>query len=45
MIRQALESIAFHQTRAAEQQGISERILHYKIKKYKLKNYKATTNI
>ena len=37
MIREAMEQAGFHQTRAAESLGISERMLRYKLKKYDLK--------
>jgi two-component system NtrC family response regulator len=37
MIRDAMEQVGFHQTRAAESLGISERMLRYKLKKYNLK--------
>ncbi len=37
MIREAMEQANFHQTRAAEALGISERMLRYKLKKYDLK--------
>ncbi len=38
MIREAMEQAGFHQTRAAESLGISERMLRYKLKKYDLKH-------
>ena len=38
MIRDAMEQAGFHQTRAAESLGISERMLRYKLKKYDLKH-------
>ena len=38
MIREAMDQAGFHQTRAAESLGISERMLRYKLKKYDLKN-------
>ncbi|MFB3926531.1 MAG: sigma-54-dependent transcriptional regulator [Syntrophales bacterium] len=38
MIRDAMESAAYHQTKAAELLGISERMLRYKLKKYNLKH-------
>jgi DNA-binding NtrC family response regulator len=37
MIIEAMEKVAFHQTKAAEILGISERMLRYKLKKYGLK--------
>lgn len=38
MIREAMEQSGFHQTRAAEALGISERMLRYKLKKYDFKH-------
>ena len=37
MILDAMEKVAYHQTKAAEILGISERMLRYKLKKYGLK--------
>jgi DNA-binding NtrC family response regulator len=37
MIVEAMEKVGYHQTRAAEFLGISERMLRYKLKKYGLK--------
>jgi len=36
MIASALEKAGYHQTRAAEELGISERMLRYKMKKYRI---------
>ena len=38
MIREAMEQTGYHQTRAADLLGISERMLRYKLKKYDLKH-------
>ncbi len=38
MIIEAMEKVAYHQTKAAELLGISERMLRYKLKKYGLKS-------
>ncbi|OPY84387.1 MAG: Transcriptional regulatory protein ZraR [Syntrophus sp. PtaU1.Bin208] len=38
MIQDAMEKTAYHQTRAAEMLGLSERMLRYKLKKYALKS-------
>ena len=38
LIREAMEKVQDHQTRAAEILGISERMLRYKLKKYNLKH-------
>ncbi|MDQ5988119.1 MAG: Transcriptional regulatory protein ZraR [Syntrophus sp. SKADARSKE-3] len=38
MIVEAMEKVGFHQTKAAEILGISERMLRYKLKKYGLKS-------
>jgi len=38
MIQDAMEKNAYHQTRAAEMLGLSERMLRYKLKKYGLKS-------
>ena len=38
MILDAMEKVAYHQTKAAEILGISERMLRYKLKKYGLKS-------
>ncbi len=38
MIQEAMEKTGYHQTRAAEMLGLSERMLRYKLKKYGLKS-------
>jgi len=38
MIQDAMEKTGYHQTRAAEMLGLSERMLRYKLKKYGLKS-------
>jgi len=38
MIKEAMEKTGYHQTRAAEMLGLSERMLRYKLKKYGLKS-------
>jgi len=39
MIIEAMEKVSYHQTKAADLLGISERMLRYKLKKYGLKSY------